>query len=73
MFAQFSTFKKRFLGKQMEALDYAKKHVQPFAPMFNRQIVALMSVIVSYPNVAERHQKLFMESNWLELEEEMTR
>jgi hypothetical protein len=57
----------------MEALQYAKEHVQPFAPMFNKQIVSLMSVIVSYPNVAERHQKLFMESNWLELEEELAR
>lgn len=53
----------------MEALVYAK-NLQQFATIFDSEISALMTVIVTYPNV-ERHQNLFLKSNWLELEEEL--
>jgi hypothetical protein len=56
----------------MEALIYAKKHLQPFGTVFEDEIRSIMTVIVSYPNVAEKHKRLFMESSWLELEEELS-
>jgi hypothetical protein len=56
----------------MEALSYVKQHLQPFGTIFGDEIRSIMTVIVNYPNVAEKHQKLFMESSWLELEEELS-
>ncbi|KAI6203001.1 hypothetical protein M3Y94_00505800 [Aphelenchoides besseyi] len=56
-------------GRNMEALMYAR-NLQQFATIFDSEITALMAVVVSYPNV-ERHQNLFLKSNWLELEEEL--
>ncbi|KAI6178317.1 Protein RMD5-like protein A [Aphelenchoides besseyi] len=55
--------------RNMEALMYAR-NLQQFATIFDSEITALMAVVVSYPNV-ERHQNLFLKSNWLELEEEL--
>lgn len=56
----------------MEALVYVKKHLQPFGIIFEDEIRSIMTVIVSYPNVSEKHKRLFMESSWLELEEELS-
>lgn len=53
----------------MEALAYSRK-MQAFAADFGAEISVIMFLVVHYPNV-DRHQQLFQDGAWLELEEEL--
>ncbi|CAD5209345.1 unnamed protein product [Bursaphelenchus xylophilus] len=57
-------------GNKSDALAYCK-NMQEFGSDYANEISGLMFVVVHYPNVG-RHQNLFFDGIWLELEEQIS-